>query len=221
MRKTRQKIKPNIYRIAMLDPETGKKHEPELPYEASRRLRGAGCAKREWRCFRTLSEASKFSASTAELKEEVTFLALWQTFEENELVHVEVSTRNKAMVNRRHLVWFDKMVVNDITPLTIDRWIAHLKHPEYLRGQKSTRLNYRQEIKLLKQVLHYYRSRFDGRFPMPVFPKHTERSRIKEKALAPKKDLSMEEFEAFIKAMKTNVDGTKYECTAVAVIRFV
>jgi len=213
--KTRQNVKPNIYRIVMIDPETGKKHEPELPYEASRRVRGAGINKREWRCFRTLSAASKFSASTEEVTEELTFAALWKVFEENELVHLEVSTRFNAISKSRHLHFFDKMIVNDIAPLTIDSWIAHVKAPAYLANQKTTRLSYRHEIKLLKQVLHYYRSRFDGRYPMPVLPKHLERSRVKEKPMAPKKDLSTEQFQAFITALKSITEGTRYECIAV------
>jgi integrase len=215
MKKTRQKVKPNVYRIVMLDPKTGKKHEPDLPYEASRRVRGPGINKREWRCFRTLSAACKFSASTEEVAEELTFAALWKVFEENELVHLESSTRVNALNKSRHLRFFDQMVVNDITPLAIDSWIAHVKAPAYLEGQKSTRLNYRHEMKLLKQVLHYYRSRFDGRYPMPVLPKHLERSKVKEKPMGSKKDLSLTEFEAFLSALKSITAGTPYECLPV------
>ena len=83
MKKTRQKVKPNVYRIVMIDPATGKKNEPDLPYEAARRITRGGKREREWSCFRTLAEACKYAASTEVKSAEVLFEDLYRQCKES------------------------------------------------------------------------------------------------------------------------------------------
>ncbi|MGZ3656938.1 MAG: tyrosine-type recombinase/integrase [Bdellovibrionota bacterium] len=213
--KTRQNIKPNVYRIVMIDPETQNKSEPDLPYEAARRITRGGKREREWSCFRTLAEACKFAASTEVKAADVTFDEVLRSFEECELAHLESSSKAKNIGIAMHLEFFKGKIVSTITPLMIDKWIALLRSKEYLDTQHATRLSYIQEMKLLKRVLGYYRSRFDIMYPIPILPEHRKRLVVRKKALMPKKDLSLAEFEGFVKALEDITRGGPYECMPV------
>jgi len=105
---------------------------------------------------------------------------------------VKRTTAQTYKNNSRHLVFFDRMLVRDITPRVIDQWFVAVKLPSYLKTQHSTRLTYSHELEVLRQILSYYAEYIDDSFTVPVKKRHAEDSIIdKEKYLRVRDKRSM------------------------------
>ena len=73
------------------------------------------------------------------------------------------------------------MRVDEIEPIQIDQWIAHVKNPVYLQAGHSTRCSYDHEFSLLRIILNFYSSRFNRNYRLPFIPDHNEMLKVKNK----------------------------------------
>lgn len=82
----------------------------------------------------------------------------------------------------RHLKFFEVFEIETIDAKLIDRWIDLLFDPEYLKTQKSSRVNYRHEHSLLSNVIRYYRNFENENFVSPLLDRHRIRACAKDRA---------------------------------------
>jgi integrase len=219
MKKLRgEKMRTGIYRIWMLDEKTGKKHEPEKKFEAVRWVTDKGERKRQWRCFKSMQDAKTFVESGEVVLEKpasLTFGEVAKRFVAYDKDKVQPSTWVKRQQHRKHLAFFDPFEMRSITPETVDSWLSAIKAPAYVAGQQGTRLNYNNEFGLLRLIFGYYHSRLDHTYPSPVLREHRKNLTVKTRGMKPPKDLSLEQFRAFLAALDDDVEGTEHECISV------
>lgn len=209
-----------IYRILNYDEKNKKWVEP---------LRGAKFAAVQYvvthdgrRCktrphFQTFVEAklfrSKGELEQQENKPEVSkmlFRELIGEWREKWLPHKAISTQIRYRSYLQHFRYFSDMEVGQIQPTDIDGWVSLLKSPEYLNQFHSTRCGYRHEYSLLRQIFGFYASRYDRNFRLPFLSEHRKMLKVREKVKL-KKDLSIKEFESFMKSLSERVFGTDLE----------
>ena len=145
---------PGIYQNLVLDESTGKWAEPQrgAKYLVARSTTDmAGKAKREWKCFDSFSDAKAFRCRTGPqlLKVQIepggcgssmTLGMLIEDWKSNWLPNKELPTQIRYRSYLQHFDYLINKQVEEIQPSDIDRWIVHIKQPEYLMGYHSTRL---------------------------------------------------------------------------------
>jgi integrase len=193
-------FKPGIYRITLTDSK-GKKYEPEKPYETYRTVEINGVKKKEWRTFPSFSEAKAFHGSTAK-KSSHTFREVWNHFAVHGMGSMEMSSKAKIMSQVRHLDSLMDTIVSEHTPKTVAEWLTDLCRPEYIQNLKGTRVSFKNELRLLKQIHSYYRENFDFNFGHPVLKKHKAMAVFRTAPVKPKKDLTPEEVGKFLSKLE-------------------
>lgn len=74
-----------------------------------------------------------------------------------------------------HLEFFSELQVRTIDQRTIDRWIDMIFSLDYKRDYwRKSRLNFRHELSLLKQILNYYREYYNNQYIVPVERRHSK-----------------------------------------------
>jgi integrase len=100
--------------------------------------------------------------------------------------------------------------VEEIEPTQIDKWIAHVKRPEYLAQCHSTRCSYDHEFSVLRVILNFYSSRFNRNYRLPFIADHNEMLKVRNKPIV-KKDLTVDQLKAFIFSLREKCWGTRWE----------
>lgn len=205
-----------IFRIMVLDKETQRWSEPT---KGSRYAaygyadQPDGSKKRRKMHFESFEEARAFNkgdspfnrraSPSAELKADTKYLFknLVEEWKSSWLPHKAISTQIRYKSYIQHFEFFTDLPVEEIQPTHIDSWITHIKSKEYLSRFHTTRCNYDHEASVLKQIFYFYCSRKNRNYRLPFLREHSEMLRVREKPEV-KKDLSVEEFKAFLMALK-------------------
>lgn len=226
-KKRRQKAVPNfpgIYENQIQDSVTGKWKEPKrgAKYLVARPSKGADRKfKREYESFHSFTEAKEFrnriNSPQLVTVQPVETLAKGITLEEligewkvNWLPNKAITTQVRYISYLPHFDFLKEKYVEEIEPTDIDRWIAHLKQPEYLSGYHSTRLDYEHEFRILRLILNYYITRKNRNYRLPFVKDHKEMLKVREKKKI-SQDLTVEQFSIFISTLKQDVMNTLYE----------
>ncbi len=213
---------PGIFKIQILDKKSGKWVEPPRgrTFKARRYVKRPGGSVREIkRSFETILEAKAFRNGTSVEKEVLknlparggtTFGELVETWKQDWLPNKDISTQIRYKSYLKHFTFLWHMKVEEIEPTQIDKWIAHLKKPEYLAKGHTTRCCYDHEFSVLRVILNFYSSRFNRNYRLPFIRDHNQMLKVKNKAEI-RKDLTVEQFRSFIAALKEICWGTKWE----------
>lgn len=129
------------------------------------------------------------------------FRDLVQLWRDVWLPNKDMSTQIRYASYLKHFDFFMSMPVESIEPQTIDRWIAHIKSPEYLAKGHSTRCKYKHEFSVLRGVLDFYVSRCNRNYRLPFIKVHRPMLKVREK-MKVGKDLTVEEFRTFRDALR-------------------
>ncbi len=130
------------------------------------------------RCFEKYVDAQKWkeekSFSYDVLDENLTFEEVKERYLRKKESEVRVATQEYNYSKARHLRFFHPMPIKSITPKTVDAWLEFVKRPAYLATQHKTRVTYRHELSLLRQVLDYYGEYIcdDTSYALPVKKRH-------------------------------------------------
>ena len=219
---------PDIFKILILNPETGKWMEPlrGKKFTARRYKQNPdGSHDRVRRVFDTLAEAKAFRAGTLieeekpdpvlaigpkESLETMTFEQLLELWIQNWLPSIGISTQLRYRQYLKHFNFFSRIRVIDIQPNHIDSWIAYLKRPEYLKTCHPTRCSYEHEFKVLRAILNYYSSRCNRNYQQPFLKDHRKMLKVREPLII-KKDLTVDQFKSFLAELKRACWETKWE----------
>ena len=213
---------PGIFKIHMLDQKSGKWIEPERgkKFKARRYVKTSdGSLKAISRRFDSLSEAKAFRNGTPIEKElekakpskgGITFGELVETWKNDWLPNKDLSTQIRYKSYLKHLQYLWYLNVDEIEPTQIDKWIAHVKRPEYLAQCHSTRCGYDHEFSVLRVILNFYSSRFNRNYRLPFIADHNEMLKVKNKPIV-RKDLSVDQLKTFITALRDICWETKWE----------
>lgn len=213
---------PDITRNLVFDKTSGKWVEPRsgLKFNSRRYVRGMdGSLVRVKRSFETLVEAKAFRNKVSVEKEmleettknnRTTFGTLVEYWRRDWLPNKDLSTQIRYKSYLKHYAFLWDFVVDEIEPTHIDQWIAHLKRPEYLAQCHSTRCNYEHEFSVLRVILNFYSSRFNRNYRLPFIKDHNDMLKVRHKPTL-KKDLTVEQFQAFITSLQGLCWGTKWE----------
>ncbi len=180
-----------------------------------------GKAKRGWKCFdnfseakayrnRTLHEPMSATSDPSTGRSKMTLGALIEDWKANWLPNKELTTQIRYHSYIQHFDFLKDMVVEEIQPSDIDRWIVHIKKPEYLTGYHATRCSYDHEYSVLRSILNYYATRKNRNYRLPFLKDHMTMLKVKEK-VKPSKDLTVDQFKQVMTAIRDDVMGTKYE----------
>jgi len=194
---------PNVYKITLVNQETGEESEPEKCYEARRLIEVAGVTKKKTECFSDYILAKNYAHMAKEIitaevaktslpsSRPIFMHDLFERFVKCELDNGAASSKRSRLTRKRHLKFFLRasVTVESVTPELIDRWVRRMRDPRYLRCQHSTRLSYREEFKLLKLVLNFYRETYDFRFPMPTLRRHQKKLVVRTRPTDEKKKM--------------------------------
>lgn len=213
---------PGIVKIVVFDEESGKWVEPKFgkKFLARRYVRAIdGKRKRIRQSFETISEAKAFRNGTSvekelqkanNTKEQMTFGTLVDYWKRDWLPNKDLSTQIRYVSYLKHFSFLWNYVVDEIEPTQIDQWIAHIKTPQYLARCHSTRCSYEHEFSVLRVILNFYSSRFNRNYRLPFISDHNAMLKVKNKPTV-KKDLTVDQFKAFIKELRNRCWGTKWE----------
>lgn len=151
------------------------KRQVGLKFYAYRKVNGV----QRSRTFESFEEAKKWRDnpdlfSHEEITTGLTFRQLREKFFEHKKSRLRVSTFETYESNSKHLRFFDDLLVSCINPKTIDAWLVQLKNPEYLKLQHRSRLSYRHELSVLRQILIYFAEYLDDSFQVPIKKRHLD-----------------------------------------------
>lgn len=212
-----KQISQGVYRVLVRkknkwdEPERGSKYFVRKTISS-----GSGKSVRVCKGFNDYQDALRFRDGRIEFHAResargMLFSELLEQWKENALGHLAISTQIRYKSYLKHFLFFEGMSVSRIVPAAIDAYISHLKSPEYLASQNSTRLDYRHELSLLKGILGYYQSRYDSDYRMPFLKDHAKMVKIKD-GKEKVKDLSTDDLAKFLVVLKSITEGTKHEC---------
>ncbi|MBI3556395.1 MAG: tyrosine-type recombinase/integrase [Deltaproteobacteria bacterium] len=205
-----------------LDEKTGRWVEPSRgkKFRARRYIKRIGGGLKEVkRFFETIAEAKAFRNGTSVEKElaktirptsRMTFGELVEHWKKDWLPNKDLSTQIRYTSYLKHFAFLMNMAVDEIEPTQIDKWIAHVKRPEYLNACHSTRCSYDHEFSVLRVILNFYSSRFNRNYRLPFIKDHQEMLKVKNKPTI-KKDLTVDQLKAFIASLRKICWGTKWE----------
>ena len=174
-------------------------------------LKDTGIARRKAhkRSFFSVKEAEHFALygnRFQPLKQDsfFSFNQAWESWETKSKTKVEEQTWARYLSYRKHFDFFAKMDMQAITVSTIDQWFAHIRSKQYLATQRSTRVDYRHEVSVLKQILRHYRERENHNYVWPFLKEHSEMIDLGRRKQSREKDLRPEEVHKFLKCLKVN-----------------
>jgi len=96
-----------------------------------------------------------------------------------------------------------KIKMSDFSDVSIDLWFDWLqKHPTALRPGRK---NFRQEFRMLRQILNWYRENLDHRFVVPIVKRHRVRVNYKPvTAMRPDYFMRREDIQSWIRWLRIN-----------------
>ena len=213
---------PGIFKIQFLDQESGKWVGPlrGKQFKARRYVKKLDGSVREIkRSFEAITEAKAFRNGTSVEKElekrlpakaGMTFGELVEAWKQDWLPNKDLSTQLRYKCYIKHYEFLWNMRVDEIEPTQIDKWIAHLKRPEYLAQCHATRCSFDHEFTVLRIILNFYSSRFNRNYRLPFIRDHNEMLKIKNSPTV-RKDLNVDQLKAFFEALRKDCWGTEHE----------
>lgn len=217
-------IAPGICRVLVKD-KKGKWSEPKRgkAFRADKYVGGRdGRPRRVYKLVSSFSEAKAFRmGSTQEFTSEnvvkvasggMLFRDLVQLWKDVWLPNKDMSTQIRYGSYLKHFDFFMSMPVETIEPQTVDRWIAHIKSPEYLAKGHATRCTYSHEFSVLRGILDFYVSRCNRNYRLPFIRDHKPMLKVREK-MKVSKDLTVDEFKKFKSALRDVC--AEYDCEAI------
>lgn len=144
-----------------------------IQYYAYRRVNGAQRSK----CFETIREAKEWRDTTClfvdeQPEKQMTFSELKMAFFTHARGRLMVTTCETYESSAKHLAFFDRFPVVEITPKVLDAWLRAVKQPDYLKLQHSNRVTYHAELSVLRQILTYYMEYENDFYMMPFKKRH-------------------------------------------------
>ena len=213
---------PGIFKLQVKDPKTGRWEEPGrgMKFKARRYVKTIdGTLKEIKRSFQTIAEAKAFRNGTSVEKEMavgqptskgMTFGELLEIWKQDWLPNKDLTTQLRYKTYLKHYSFLCHMTVDEIEPTQIDKWIAHLKRPEYLQQCHSTRCGFEHEFATLRTILNFYSSRFNRNYRLPFIRDHRKMLKVKANPTV-RKDLTVEQLGQFFKALREHCWGKKWE----------
>ena len=134
-----------------------------------------------------------------EPKERFTFEALVEMWKPFHYLKVERSTQQGYERRLPHLDFLKRYSVEDINVSVIDALIGYwvTQYPN-----SSRRLNFENELDLLRTILNFYRRRKNPAYVVPIFEDHYKAADIARKVKKGVKTLSQEDLGRFFDALK-------------------
>lgn len=147
------------------------KREEGVRYYAYKKVGGLQKSK----CFDSLAKAKKWRESPDLFEvadDEITFSEVMQKYFDQLATEVAVTTVEFYKTRAKHLWFFQKIQMCQINAKTIDAWLLEIRKPSYLSYQHKTRLTYKHELMLLRQVFKYYSEYLNDDFIIPLKQRH-------------------------------------------------
>lgn len=121
------------------------------------------------RAFRALAKTKGIESAQFQ---KVKFKDVLENFLKVKEGQITISTFEFYKAHCEYLEFFYEYVMRDILPSTIDKWILHLKSPLIRSNFRSSRMSFKKELELLRQVLNHYKDYYDSTFPSPLAMRH-------------------------------------------------
>lgn len=217
---------PRISKLWIWNEEKREYEPPQIgrPYLARKYLSGMGeKRKRISQFFASVSEAQKWqvestigvyedsSRATASRISFNEFLKKWWVYKKSDVRDSTVHQYQKLLRCFGPLM---DVSVEAITPAVVDDWIAYLKNPSSGFLDRSTRMNFRPELRLLSTILNDYIELNDfTTYISPIKKRHKTAIVIKEAQYKPK-DLTPAEFEMFRRELLSLRNGKMFSVLA-------
>ena len=209
---------PGVFQIKIWNDAMGSWVDPErgARYRAFRAEKGPnGKAQRVSKYFDTLTQAKayylkgqyvgrRFEEPNVKLQKSedgMLFGEVVKAWREVWLPNKGISTQVRYISYLQHFHFFWNMPVEKIGPSDVDRWIAHIKKPDYLAKGHSTRCDYKHEYTVLRGILSFYASRYNRNYRMPFLKDHKSMLKVRDK-MKVSKDLTVEELQRFMATLK-------------------
>ncbi len=153
-----------------------KKYQPRiigLKYYAHKKVSGI----QRQQCFETFQQAKEWRASPSiwdsqALNPNVLFKSVMVRFFDEKKKQLQITTWETYNSNAQHLKFFEALPMNQITAQAIDEWLKRLKNPDYVGTQHRSRMTYRHELSLLRQILQFYGEYYCDSYALPIKKRH-------------------------------------------------
>ena len=119
---------------------------------------------------------SPFLFESTQAEKRLTFKEVMVRFFEHRKSKWRVTSYETYEANSKHLAFFHDLPMVQVTPKAVDAWLQFIKRAEYLSAQHHTRLTYKHELSLLRQVCVYYSEYLDDSYQVPCKKRHHEDS---------------------------------------------
>lgn len=169
-----------IYTIWDLDPKktTYVIRKKGNKYYAQIKINGRQAAQscptlEEARAFRALAKTKGLESAQFQ---KVKFKDVMENFFKVKEGQITISTFEFYKAHCKYLEFFYEYSMRDILPSTIDKWLIHLKSPLLKKNFRSSRLSFKKELELLRQVFNHYKDYYDSTYPSPLAVRHKKDS---------------------------------------------
>lgn len=202
------RIKPTVYKriknvqgictIWDLNPKTLKYEQRQhgTKYYAFKRVQNRQIS----RCFDSFNEAKDWRSSPFIYAEKVatgvTFAEIKNLFfkTKREGKELSVTTLETYESSAKHLAFFNDLPMEQINTPAVDHWIKAVKHPDYLSLQHRTRISYRHELSVLRQILTFYSEYECDSYQVPIKKRHLKDCVVDAEKLKQRKQKSKQRF---------------------------
>jgi integrase len=151
------------------------RRESGLRYSAFKTINGKQISK----CFESLQDAKHWRRSAQLFGVETTSQGmLFNEVVERFFIHNQgrwkITTLELYESYLRHFGFFASLHMKQINFYAVDEWLKRIKSKEYLAAQHDTRISYKKELTLLKQIFKYYSEYLDESFVIPCKSRHSK-----------------------------------------------
>lgn len=112
----------------------------------------------------------------------------------------ETSIAQYSGLLRLHFPSLLPLPISEITPPTIDKWIARLKTDVDKYGRGAIRVSFREELRLLRTILGDYGDHLDEPYLVPIKKRHWKAVKV-QKPRIKKKDLQEDELDLMLEEL--------------------
>lgn len=205
---------PGIYKIWLFS-KRSQKWIDTGKFLATRRIVRDSVTKRESSVFLSLPEALDYRAQRPETKstenipvqkkkdEGSTFGGLLHEWKAFHFLRIELGTRKLYERKLFHFRFLEKMPVEQIQTSTIDE-LVKLWVTDYSR--RKGRQNFDKELKILRTIFHFYQSRKNPRYLIPVKRDHFEAATLIKTVRNNVKALTQIDLMRFLQALKEHAN---------------
>ncbi|MGK5083979.1 site-specific integrase [Bdellovibrionota bacterium FG-1] len=174
--------------------------------------------KQESKCFERFDDAKAWRNSSFVFNDNqshtgMNFADARRKYFERAKGRLEVTTYETYESCTKHLGFFDRVQVAEITPKVIDAWLDAIKKPDYLALQHKSRMTYHAELSLLRQILVHYSEYEDDSYQLPLKKRHLEDAIVDHGRYRQSLDrnrhhfIPRKDFEAFLDEMARRAQG--------------